>query len=74
VVNGSVIHNSIGNEQTNLIGFNDKGQLILKEITVREIITNRIQYAVTFNPNLLVNGKPMIEGDGGWGWRMGVSP
>lgn len=67
VCDGSVIHNSIGNEPTNIIGFDHKGALILKTMTVQEIDSLNISNAVSFHPNLLLGGIPQIEGDGGWG-------
>lgn len=67
VLNGQVIHNSIGLEPTNIIGLDTDGKLILQTISVREIEAKNIQNAVTFHPNLILDGKPLIEGDGGWG-------
>ena len=67
VQEGLVIHNNIGNEAANIIGFDQNGKLVLSSMTVHEISKQKIQNAVTFYPNLLLEGKPQIKGDGGWG-------
>lgn len=67
VQNGEVVHNNVGFQSVNIIGFNDIGQLILKNMNQAEIYKQKIQNAVTFGPYLIVNGKPLIKGDGGWG-------
>lgn len=67
VKNGLVVHNNIGNEAANIIGFDQNGKLILGSMSLQEVQTMKIQNAVTFHPNLLLDGKPQIQGDGGWG-------
>lgn len=67
VHDGKVVHNNVGNTAKSIIGFNDQGTLILDKMTASEIQANHIQEAVTFEPNLIVDGKPVISGDGGWG-------
>jgi exopolysaccharide biosynthesis protein len=67
VIDSMVIHNSIGNEPTNIIGFDSDGKLILEKMSAKEIDSKKIKCAVTFHPNLLIEGKPQIKGDGGWG-------
>lgn len=67
VHNGQLIHNNVGNQKVNIVGLDDKGKLIIKEMSADELSANHIQEAVTFGPNLIVNGKPVISGDGGWG-------
>lgn len=64
---GKVIHNNVGNDSTNIIGFDIHGKLILEKMSITEVISKSIKNAVTFHPNLLLNGEPQIEGDGGWG-------
>lgn len=46
---------------------NDKGELIVSDMSVAEVAKNRIQEAVTFGPKLIDKGKPVVIGDGGWG-------
>lgn len=49
-------------------GFNDKGVLILGNMTGREALERKVQYSVSFSPFLIVNGKASeISGNGGWG-------
>ncbi len=67
VSNGVVAHNSMGQLTGNIIGFDAEGSLILGEMNGEQVLQAGIQQAVTFNPNLLINGAPQIQGDGGWG-------
>ncbi len=67
VIDSIVIHNSIGPDPTNIIGFDIDGKLILETMSAKEVDSKKIQCAVTFHPNLLIEGKPQIKGDGGWG-------
>lgn len=51
-----------------LIGFDSKNRLILGQYTLTQIQKMGIRDAVSFDPFLVVNGKPAItQGDGGWG-------
>lgn len=67
VHDGKVVHNNVGDKAVNIVGFNDQGKLILGNMTAAQIAEKNIREAVTFGPNLIVNGKAMISGDGGWG-------
>jgi len=67
VLEGKVIHNSIGDKETNIIGFDNNGKLILSTMAAHEVASSGIKYAVSFEPNLLLEGTPQIMGDGGWG-------
>jgi len=67
VQNGEIIYNNVGNKYVSIIGLDKNGVLILEEMSVKEIKEKEIQHAVTFQPYLLLNGIPQIEGDGGWG-------
>lgn len=67
VQDGTIVHNNIGDVEVNIIGFDDNKRLILKRMTASEVLTNNIQHAVTFNPNLIVDNNPLVQGDGGWG-------
>ncbi len=51
-----------------LIGFDKNNILVLGSYTSQEIVEKGIRDAITFNPYLILNGKPTItEGNGGWG-------
>ncbi|GAB6172495.1 hypothetical protein JCM15765_19730 [Paradesulfitobacterium aromaticivorans] len=64
---GTVVHNNAGEQRAGIIGLNDKGELIISDMSVAEVAKNRIQEAVTFGPKLIDKGKPVVIGDGGWG-------
>jgi len=67
VQNGEIIYNNVGNNYTSIIGLDKNGRLILEEMSIKEIKEREIQHAVTFEPYLILNGIPQIDGDGGWG-------
>jgi exopolysaccharide biosynthesis protein len=67
VHNGILVHNNVANQTVNIVGFNDQGRLVIGNMTASQLGENHIQEAVSFTPNLIVNGKPVITGDGGWG-------
>lgn len=64
---GQLVHNNIGNKAVNIVGFNDKGKLVLGSMTAKELVEKNMREVVTFEPNLIVEGKPVVKGDGGWG-------
>ncbi|MDQ7097078.1 phosphodiester glycosidase family protein [Desulfosporosinus sp. PR] len=64
---GNIVHNNVGNKPVNIVGFNDQGKLIVGNMAATQISEKHILEAVTFGPNLIVGGKPIISGDGGWG-------
>lgn len=64
---GKLIHNNIQDSATNIAGFDDNGKLIIGSMTAKELEENHIREAVSFGPNLIEEGKPMIQGDGGQG-------
>lgn len=80
VIDGQIVHNNItGDKKTNLIGFNQEGHLILKTLTATEIASGvieeeNIRHAISFEPNLIIDGIPQVKGDGGWGFapRTGI--
>lgn len=52
----------------NLIGFDSKGNFILRHTTAAWAMSNDIKNAVSFSPYIVVNGEGMIKnGTGGWG-------
>jgi len=67
IQNGKVVNNNIGNKVINIAGFDDQGKLIIGNMTASEVQQKHIQDAVTFGPNLIVEGKSVISGNGGWG-------
>jgi len=67
VHDGKLVHNNVGDKAVNIVGFNDQGKLIIGNMTATQIAEKHIGEAVTFGPNLIVNGQPVISGDGGWG-------
>lgn len=67
VHNGEIVHNNVGDKEVNLIALDNKGQLSIGKMSANQIPQNHIQEAVTFEPNLVVDSKPAISGDGGWG-------
>lgn len=64
---GKIVHNNIGEKAVNIVGFDDKGKLVLGNMTAKQLEAKNMREVVTFEPNLIVEGKPMIKGDGGWG-------
>ena len=67
VHDGKLVHNNVKDQVVNIVGFNDQGKLIIGNITASQLDGKHIREAVTFGPNLMVDGKPVISGDGGWG-------
>ena len=64
---GKLVHNNVGDKAVNIAGFNDKGKFILGNMTADELVQKNMREVVTFEPNLIVDGKSVIKGDGGWG-------
>ncbi len=68
VQNGKLVHNNVENQKASLVALDGNGKLIIKEMSASELAQNNIKEAVTFGPNLIEDGKPLVKGDGGWGW------
>jgi len=64
---GQLVHNNVGDKAVNIAGFNDKGKLILGEMTASQLKEKNLREVVAFGPNLIVDGKSVVKGDGGWG-------
>ncbi|KUO78827.1 MAG: exopolysaccharide biosynthesis protein [Desulfosporosinus sp. BRH_c37] len=64
---GQLVHNNVGDKAVNIVGFNDKGKLVLGNMTAKKLEEKNMREVVTFEPNLIVEGQPVIKGDGGWG-------
>ncbi|HVJ49779.1 phosphodiester glycosidase family protein [Desulfitobacterium sp.] len=64
---GKLVHNNIKDSATNIAGFDDQGKLVIGNMTANQLEEKHIREAVSFQPNLIVDGRPMIKGDGGQG-------
>lgn len=67
VHNGEIVHNNVGNNEVNLVALDKNGKLMVGNMSADQMAKNNIREAVTFGPNLVVNGQPAVSGDGGWG-------
>ncbi len=67
VHDGKLVHNNVGEKGVNIVGFDDQGKMVLGIKTASQLEGQNIREAVTFEPNLIVDGKSVISGDGGWG-------
>lgn len=67
VHDGKLVHNNVGENAVNIVGFNDQGEMVIGKMTAKQLEEKHIREAVTFEPNLIVEGKSVISGDGGWG-------
>ncbi|MFP3727511.1 phosphodiester glycosidase family protein [Priestia filamentosa] len=61
------IKNQYPTEKGFVAGITDKGQMITGKYSANELLSLGVKYAAGFKPQLIVNGKKMVEGDGGWG-------
>lgn len=64
---GQLVHNNVEDKAVNIVGFNDKGKLVLGKMTAKQLVEKNMREVVTFEPNLIVEGKSVVSGDGGWG-------
>ena len=64
---GQLVHNNVGDKAVNIVGFDNNGKLVLGNMTAKQLADKNIREAVTFGPNLILDSKPQISGDGGWG-------
>jgi len=67
VKDGKLVHNNVGNKVQNIVGFNDQDKMVIGSMTANQLETKHIRDAVTFGPNLIENGTPVLVGNGGWG-------
>lgn len=69
IEDGVLVSPSYGDQGVyNLIGFNSKGNFILRHTTATWAIDNDIKNAVSFSPYIVVNGEGLVKnGTGGWG-------
>lgn len=64
---GKLVHNNMGDKAVDIVGFNDQGKLVIGNMTAKQLVEKNMHEVVTFGPNLIVEGKSVISGDGGWG-------
>jgi len=64
---GKLVNNNVGDKAVNIIGFDDKDKLVLANMTAKELEEKNMREVVTFEPYLIVDGKPMVKGNGGQG-------
>jgi len=67
VQDGKLVHNNVGEKEVNIVGFDDQGKMVLGKMSANQLEARQIREAVTFAPNLIVEGKSVILEDGGWG-------
>jgi len=64
---GQLVHNNVEDKAVNIVGFNDKGKLVLGKMTAKELEEKNMREVVTFEPYLIVEGEPVVKGYGGQG-------
>ena len=66
---GQVFYNDVPEgEEIDVVGFTDKGALIVGQYTLAELTRLGLREAVSFRPRLIVNGKGLVDSDeDGWG-------
>ncbi|AFQ43977.1 exopolysaccharide biosynthesis protein [Desulfosporosinus meridiei DSM 13257] len=67
VQNGKLVDNNVGEDEVNIVGFDDQGKLVLGKMRANQLEARHIREAVSFAPNLIVGGKSVILEDDGWG-------
>ncbi|WP_348982447.1 phosphodiester glycosidase family protein [Desulfosporosinus sp. HMP52] len=67
VQNGKLVDNNVGENEANIVGFDDQGKLVLAKMRANQLEARHIREAVTFAPNLILGGKSVILEDGDWG-------
>lgn len=67
VQDGKLVYNNVGEKEVNIVGFDNQGKMVIGNMTANKLEAQHIREAVTFAPNLIVEGKSVILGDGGWG-------
>jgi len=64
---GKLVHNNVEDKAVKTVGFNNQGKLILDTMTAKELVEKNMREVVTFEPYLIVNGEPVVKGNGGQG-------
>ncbi len=55
------------NKKRDTIAFTEDGMLIVGKHSENDLKKYKVKEAISFGPPLVVNGKPTVKGDGGWG-------
>lgn len=61
------IKNKYPDEKGFVAGITRRGEMVTGKYSGNELLDLGVKYAAGFKPQLIVNGKKMVEGDGGWG-------
>lgn len=65
---GKIIGHDYGNMKGRIIGIDNDGVLVVGRYSIEQLKEMKVMEAVSFGPQLIDNGKPLIrKGDGGWG-------
>jgi len=68
VHDGVIVHSNAGDAPVKyMIGLDGEGKLTVEEMTRAQVMSSGIKEGVSFWPPLILNGKPVVNGDGGWG-------
>lgn len=69
ISNGKYISGEIKdkNKKRDTIAFTEDGMLIVGKHSENDLKKYKVKEAISFGPPLIVNGKPTVKGDGGWG-------
>lgn len=65
IQNGEVLFGE--NKNTFVGAFNNEGEFFSGKYSANELLNLGAVYAAGFKPQLISNGKKLVEGDGGWG-------
>lgn len=61
------IKNKYPSEQGFVAGITSAGNMVTGKYSANDLLNLGVKYAAGFKPQLIVNGKKMVEGEGGWG-------
>ncbi|GAB6441507.1 MULTISPECIES: phosphodiester glycosidase family protein [Bacillus cereus group] len=61
------IKNKYPDEKGFVAGITRRGEMVTGKYSGNELLDLGVKHAAGFKPQLIVNGKKMVEGDGGWG-------
>lgn len=69
ISNGKYISGQIKDKdkKRDTIAFTEDGMLIVGKHSENDLNKYKVKEAISFGPPLIVNGKPTVKGDGGWG-------
>ncbi|MCU7667241.1 phosphodiester glycosidase family protein [Bacillus thuringiensis] len=66
-IEGGEIKNKYPDEKGFVAGITRRGEMVTGKYSGNELLDLGVKNAAGFKPQLIVNGKKMVEGDGGWG-------